>query len=236
MTTDYGVTFPRLRDAAGSVWRDYTHHAFVEGLREGTLSRNSFLSYLVQDYIFLIHFSRAWALAVTKADSVQDMRVCAETVDALLNHEIDLHLRTCASEGVSADILEAAEEHPANLAYTRYVLDAGHAGDMPELLATLMPCVLGYGEIGLRLGREVTSDHPYRDWITTYAGPEYQTVCRDAGALFDRAVAQRLGPTADQMPGWSRLRDRFVTATRLEVGFWDMGLEIREREHPSGPI
>ena len=56
MTHDYGVTFPRLRDAAGTVWQDYTHHPFVEGLRDGTLPRKAFLGYLVQDYVFLIHF------------------------------------------------------------------------------------------------------------------------------------------------------------------------------------
>ena len=54
MTDGYGATFPRLRDAAGTVWRDYTHHAFVEGLRDGTLPRKAFLGYLVQD-LSLIH-------------------------------------------------------------------------------------------------------------------------------------------------------------------------------------
>ncbi len=47
MSGDYGVTFPALRDAAGTVWRDYTHHAFVEGLRDGSLPRAAFLGYLV---------------------------------------------------------------------------------------------------------------------------------------------------------------------------------------------
>ena len=50
MTDGYGATFPRLRDAAGTVWQDYTHHAFVEGLRDGTLPRKAFLGYAVQDY------------------------------------------------------------------------------------------------------------------------------------------------------------------------------------------
>ena len=226
MTHDYGTTFPRLRDAAGTVWTDYTHHAFVEGLREGTLPRAAFLGYLVQDYVFLVHFARAWALAVTKADELDEMRACAATVHALVNQELGLHVQTCAGEGLSeADLFNAAE-HPANLAYTRYVLDAGHSGDFLDLLAALAPCVMGYGEIGTRLAWDVTPDHPYADWIGTYVGDDYQQVCRDVGTLFDRAVARRLGEDPKATPGFDRLCKRFTTATRLEVGFWDMGLSF----------
>ena len=70
----YGSTFTALRDGAGDVWPAYTQHAFVKGLGDGGLSRDCFLHYLVQDYVFLIHFSRAWALAVTKADTVEEMQ------------------------------------------------------------------------------------------------------------------------------------------------------------------
>ena len=70
----YGTTFPLWRDAAGEAWQDYTHHAFVEGMRDGTLPPEAFLRYLVQDYLFLVHFSRAWALAVTKAETLDEMR------------------------------------------------------------------------------------------------------------------------------------------------------------------
>ncbi|WP_372615379.1 thiaminase II, partial [Aquicoccus sp.] len=212
--------------AAGTVWTDYTHHAFVEGLRDGSLPRKAFLGYLVQDYVFLIHFARAWALAVTKSDALDEMRTCAATVDALVNHELGLHVRTCAGEGLSETDLHHAEEHPANLAYTRYVLDAGHSGDFLDLLAALAPCVMGYGEIGARLAKDAGADHPYADWIATYAGDDYQQVCRDVGALFDGAIARRIGHSPEATPGWDRLCHRFTTATRLEVGFWDMGLSF----------
>lgn len=225
MTEAYGVTFPRLRDAAGTVWQDYTRHAFVEGLRQGTLPRKAFLGYLAQDYIFLIHFARAWALGVTKADSLEEMRACAATVDALVNGELSLHVKTCAEAGLTETDLYAAEEHPANLAYTRYVLEAGHSGNFLDLLAALSPCVMGYGQIGARLGADVTPDHPYADWIAAYAGAEYQQVCRDAGALLDGAVSRRLGDAPQATPAWARLCQRFTTATRLEVAFWQMGLQ-----------
>ncbi|WP_299820435.1 TenA family protein [uncultured Jannaschia sp.] len=219
----YGATFPLWRAAAGEAWQDYTRHAFVEGLRDGTLPREGFLRYLVQDYVFLVHFSRAWALAVTKAETLDEMRACAATVHALLDEEMRLHVGTCAAEGIPEAELFAAREAPQNLAYTRYVLDAGHSGDFLDLMAALAPCVLGYGEIGARLGAKA-GPTPYADWIATYAGAEYQRTCREVGALIDAAVARRLGEAPERSPRWPRLCARFETATRLEVDFWGLGL------------
>ena len=82
------------------------------------------MAYLIQDYIFLIHFSRAWALAIVKSETPEQMRGAAATVNALINDEIKLHVGICAREGITeAQLLDATEE-PENLAYTRYVMDA----------------------------------------------------------------------------------------------------------------
>ena len=219
----YGTTFPAWRAAAGDAWTGYTRNPFVEGLRDGTLPREAFLRYLVQDYLFLVHFSRAWALAVTKAETLDEMRACPATVHALLDEEVRLHVGTCAAEGIPEASLFAAREAPQTIAYTRYVLDAGHAGDFLDLMAALAPCVLGYGEIGTRLAAEGHAP-AYAGWIGTYAGADYQETCRAVGALIDAAVARRLGPAPRDTPRWPRLCARFETATRLETDFWGTGL------------
>ncbi|WP_428929015.1 TenA family protein [Marinibacterium sp. SX1] len=218
-----GLVFPLWRAAAGPAWGAYTRHAFVRGLGDGSLPRAAFLHYLVQDYLFLVHFARAWALGVTKADTIDEMRACAATTRALIDDEMRLHVGICAEAGITEAQLATAEEHVGNLAYTRYVLDAGHAGDFADLLAALAPCVMGYGEIGARLAAEA-GDTPYRAWIDTYAGADYQAVCGEVAGLIDGAVARRLGADPVDHPRWPGLCRRFTTATRLEVGFWDMGL------------
>jgi thiaminase/transcriptional activator TenA len=223
----YGQTFQSWRAGAGTTWTDYTHHAFVEGLRTGDLPRESFLHYLVQDYVFLVHFSRAWSLAVVKAETLDEMKVCAGTVDALVNHEMGLHVRTCAGYGISEEALFSAEEAVENLAYTRFVMDAGLQGDFLDMMAALAPCVMGYGEIGQRLGESAADGTAYQDWIDTYHDAEYQGLCDTVGGMIDAAVARRLGPNPTQSPRWAALQARFTKATALEVGFWGMGLRGR---------
>ncbi len=221
---DYGRAFPLWREAAAEAWYRYTHHPFVERLGDGSLSREAFLHYLRQDYVFLIHFSRAWALAAAKAETMEELQAAAATVHALVHVEMPLHINTCAAEGISQGELESTLERTENLAYTRFVLEAGYSGDFLDLMAALAPCVLGYGEIGLRLAASAGVT-PWRGWIDTYAGAEFQDACRTVGALIDHSLTRRLGEVWEQQPRWIRLCARFETATQLEIGFWDMGLQ-----------
>lgn len=224
MSTDvnYGSVFTSLRTSSEH-WHAYTRHAFVEAMRDGTLPHEAFLHYLKQDYVFLIHFSRAWALAVAKAGSLDEMKACSATVNGLVNGEMQFHVETCAKLGISEKELLETVEASENLAYTRYVLEAGYSGDFISLLATLAPCVFGYGEIGLRLKQDKTSDN-YLEWIDTYAGEEYQDVCKGVAELLDNAVINRLGEGFETLPLWDNVKEQFDIATRLEVSFWEMGL------------
>lgn len=221
---NYGTSFKLWRAAAPEAWRAYTRHRFVEGMRHGTLPQPAYLHYLVQDYVYLIHFSRAWALAVVKAETRAEMRTAAATVDKLINSELRLHVETCAAHGINEDALFNAVEEPENLAYTRYVLDAGFSGDFLDLMAALAPCVLGYGEIGMRLRDNAAADTPYQPWIDTYASEAYQTTCQTVGQMIDAAVERRLGATPQALPRWAMLCARFAKATELEAAFWGMGL------------
>jgi thiaminase/transcriptional activator TenA len=66
--------FDRLKQAAAPEWDSYVNHEFVRELGDGTLHESAFRTYLVQDYLFLIQFARAWALAAYKNRSIADIR------------------------------------------------------------------------------------------------------------------------------------------------------------------
>ncbi len=223
-----GDLFTALRKSCADDWQAFVDHEFVRRLGDGNLEEECFQHYLAQDYLFLIHFSRAYALAVFKSEELDDMRQAAATLDALLNTEMSLHIRTCAGWGLSETDLLAVPEAAQNMAYTRFVLEKGLSGDLLDLLVALAPCVLGYGEIGARLMRERAGDlagNPYRDWIETYGGSEYQEVAQAAVSQLDRVALRRLDALPERVGRWPSLTRTFGAATRLEIGFWDMGLQ-----------
>lgn len=220
----YGSSFALWRKAAAALWQDYTCHEFVQGLGDGSLPRKAFIHYLIQDYVYLVHYSRAWALAVVKAEILEEMKTCSAIVNALVNDEMALHVKICAAEGIDEAQLFNAIEENETLAYTRYVLDAGLAGDFLDMMAALAPCAFGYGEIGLLLAKTSAPDNQYQEWIDTYAGADYQNLCQTIGKMIDQAVALRIGDQPQNSPRWQKLQNRFTTATQLETSFWSMGL------------
>jgi thiaminase/transcriptional activator TenA len=217
--------FARLVAAAGPAWPAYTSHEFVRRLAAGDLPEACFRRYLVQDYLFLLHFARAWGLAIYKSDTLAEMRRAQRLVAATLDVEIGLHIQYCRGWGLSEAAMAAADEAPATIAYTRFVLDRGAAGDRLDLEAALAPCIVGYAEIAAaRLADPATrrDGNPYRDWLEMYAGDDYQAVARDAAAALDEAFIARGGEGR-----FAALAASFATATRLEADFWQMGLAAR---------
>lgn len=217
-----GDLFGRLVAAAGGEWLAYTRHEFVLRLARGDLPEAAFRRYLVQDYLFLLHFARAWGLAVYKSDTLSEMRRAQSLVAATLDVEIGLHVDYCRRWGLSEAAIDAEPEAMQTVAYTRFVLDRGLAGDRLDLEVALAPCVIGYAEIARALlaAPATTRDgNPYREWLDMYAGADYQALAREAEAALDEQFARRGGE--GRFPA---LAKTFATATRLEADFWQMGL------------
>lgn len=222
--------FSRLRAANAEAWRLYIDHPFVRGLATGTLPEACFRHYLEQDYLFLLHFARAYGLAVFKSPDLVRMRAAQAGLAAILDQEIGLHIAYCQSWGVTAETLETVPEAPATLAYTRYVLERGLSGDLLDLKVALAPCIIGYGEIGAALIQESPqtsgpgsqgSGNPYQSWIDMYAGEAYQQVAAQASADLD-SLAEDFGGEAR----FASLCRTFDQATRLEIAFWQAGLDL----------
>lgn len=218
--------FNRLKQDCISDWKTYAEHEFVEQMGDGSLSKASFQHYLVQDYLFLIQFARAYALAIYKSRNLTEMRGCLEGLKAILDVEMQLHLKLCADWGLDASDIEKTPEAKSTIAYTRYVLEAGQSGDILDLFVALSPCMIGYAEIGERLSKlpeGKSGDNPYTVWINEYASNEYQEVAKGAGDLLDE-----LAKTSFTEARYPRLLELFRQATRLEADFWTMGMELAD--------
>ncbi|MGL4634515.1 MAG: thiaminase II [Beijerinckiaceae bacterium] len=214
--------FARLKAAAHDDWSTYVDHPFLQMMEKGTLAESAFQTYLVQDYLFLIQFARAKALAIFKSKTLHDMRFAKRSLSAILDVEMDLHVTLCERWGLTKAQLENTPERAETVAYTRFVMDCGMAGDLLDLHVAMAPCVIGYAEIGARLnqalGAKITN-HPYREWISEYAGEGYQDVAKAARQNLEHLSADGISDTR-----FAALTKTFATASRLEADFWQMAL------------
>lgn len=206
-------------------WDHYIKHPFVQQLGQGTLDKACFQHYLQQDYLYLIHYARAFALAVFKGANPAQMRASMPSLTALVEHELSLHVEYCKSWGVTEADIVALPEGVATVAYTRYLIDAGMQGDLIDLYAALVPCALGYAEVGQYLmeeGNSVLENNPYANWIDMYAGEEYQKAAYSTVEFFDELLAEIPRDSARAR----QLQVHFTTATRMESAFWQQGLDL----------
>ena len=210
-------------------WIDYTQHSFVNQLASGQLHQEAYLHYLKQDFLFLKHYARAYALAIYKAQTLEEMRAPLPSLHALIENETCHHMTYCAKWGLTERDMEAEQEDFGTVAYTRYVLETGMAGDLVDLYVALAPCAVGYAEIGQQLIKNentVMEGNPYHSWIELYSTNDFQSGAKSSMERLDLMIAD----IPLHSPRGQRLCEIFKTATRMEVAFWQQGLNAVKAE------
>lgn len=215
-----------LYEEASEVWEAYHEHPFVKGIGDGTLEREKFEYWLRQDYVYLIDYARVFAFAVGRARDLKVMQKFAELLDGVLNTEMELHREYAWEFGISEKELEDVERSPTCRAYTDFLVRTASTGTLSETLAALLPCFWGFLEIGKRLSEEgdTSEENPYRDWIEMYSSEEFKELADWSKELLNDMAA---GAGEDEK---KRLKEIFLTSSRLELKFWDMAYDMESWE------
>jgi thiaminase/transcriptional activator TenA len=208
----------------GTLWRaiepiyaTILAHPFLRGLTDGSLPREAFRFYAVQDALYLRDFARALSLAAARAPREEWIIMFNEHAAGALQVERALHQSFFKDFGLSPQAVAATPLAPTNLAYTSYLLAVAHGGPFHETVAALLPCYWIYWEVGKTLERAGSPDPLFARWIGTYASEEFGAVVR--------AVLECTDTLATDLREEARtaMRRHFVTTSRYEWMFWDMG-------------
>ena len=197
-------------------------HPFITGVGAGTLPVEKFKYYVLQDYVYLIDYSRVLALASARAPDLESMGWFAGLLDETLNTEMELHRSYCAQFGITRKELDATRPAPTTVGYTSYLLKVAHQGTFGELVASLLPCQWGYWEIGDQLARlgEPKQAPLYCQWIQMYTSTEFAELAQSLRAMADR-LGQRAGP--DEL---AAMAEAYLTSLRFEHRFWEMAYTL----------
>ena len=153
-------------------------HPFIGGLTDGSLPRESFRFYAVQDALYLRDFARALSLAAARAPEDEWIIMFNEHAAGALRVERALHEGFFREFGLSPDDVAATPLAPTNLAYTSYLLAVAYGAPFHEAVAALLPCYWIYWEVGRALERAGSPDPLYARWIGTYAAEEFGAIVR----------------------------------------------------------
>ncbi|MCW2609232.1 MAG: TenA family transcriptional regulator [Cryptosporangiaceae bacterium] len=198
---------------------------FVAALGDGTLPLDRFVGYMVQDAHYLREYARVLATAAAKADVVADLAFFARGAVTAVEVEAALH----ASRSAGAP---DPGPSPTCTAYTSFLLATAQTDSYAELVAAVLPCYWLYSDVGTVLSERAArlTDHPYGDWIGTYADPAFEAATATVRAVADRLAAESGPATVD------RMHARFALACEYERRFWEAAWVVESWDHRSGGV
>lgn len=183
---------------------------FVAGLADGSLTADRFLYYLAQDAHYLNTYARVLAACATQSPGAEQLTFWATGAQRAIAVEEALHRTHLHGTAV-------IEPSPTCVAYASYLLSLASSGSYATLVAGVLPCFWIYQDVGARLLSSASGriDHPYADWIATYADPAFATVTTQAKVITDMLAADAPQALVE------RMHAAFKTAFRFEFLFWD---------------
>lgn len=196
--------------------RDLAHASlmqpFVQRLADGSLEAAAFQRYVAQDAFFLNAFLRAYALAAAKCERLDQVAQFRDLMSGVLE-ELALHRGYAESLGID---LSTVEPLPATRAYTDFLLRVAWSSGVAEIVAAMTPCMRLYAWLGGELAPQLRDDHPYGDWIRTYADPEFEALASALEGLLDDLAAD--GPAVREAYRYAMICERDFFAAPLAAG------------------
>lgn len=190
-------------------------HPFVKGIGDGSLPRDVFARWIVQDWLYLQGYVEALKVASALAPNESSQAFWGELVRVTLEVELELHRGLASRFNLSINALDNARAYEATTDYLATFKAASQS--YPTLVATLTPCAVGYAEIALVLDQKGTCSEPdYAAWIKTYTDPAFQ----ETVVLFTTELDQ-CGESAKSEEALEAIEIAYTRAALSELLFWE---------------
>ncbi len=214
--TDY------LFEEVKEIWLGYLEHPFIKEIAAGTLPKEKFKAYLIQDYLYLKEYAKLFCIGVVKSSTMEDMKFFYNSTKGTMEDETEVHIKYLEGFGITPKEAEGYEMNLTNISYTSYMKGIALTGDLRELVLTILPCTWSYYYIGqhlLDITEGVLENNFYKEWIKSYGEEGFKVFC-DQWIEYTNKLCRDLNEEEKK-----KLRDIFINSSIYEMKFWDMAYE-----------
>ncbi len=183
----------------------------------GTLPREKFRRYLIQDYVFLRDLVKVAALAIARAPDTASARAIGGFLNVLLGAEDALFVRAFRSLRVPGKAWRNAAPSPVTAAFGDYLVSLAYSGSFGEVCGALYVTEGAYLDWAGRLRKRGARPgvRIYQEWIDIHSEEALGPTVR-----FLEGVVN--GATRAEGPSLQRIFDQ---TCRYEAAFWDMAYQ-----------
>ncbi|WP_010293357.1 thiaminase II [Clostridium senegalense] len=211
--TDY------LYSSSKEIWEGYKKHPFICNLAKGTLDKNKFIKYLIQDYLYLKEYAKVFCVGVVKADTMEEMKFFYSSTKGTMEDETAVHIKYLTDHGYKIEDVEKMEYNIATINYTSYMKSIALTGNIKEIAIATLPCTWSYNYIGKYLLENYKDDlekNFYRPWIEEYSSKDFNDFT-DVWLEYVNKICNDLNEKEKE-----KLKDIFVKCSLYEMEFWNM--------------
>lgn len=196
---------------------------FVKELESGSLDRQIFQQYIIQDSIYLGEFARVLAIISAKAPQPDIQLQFASSVREAIVVERSLHENFFAEFGIPAEAALVTEPSPTCLNYTNFLIATAYQHSFAVTVAAVLPCFWIYLAVGKHIYQQATTQaNAYQKWIDTYIDPEFEASVNYVIQIADQAAEKASVRELELM------NQVFYRASQFEWMFWDSAYQLEQ--------
>ncbi len=201
----------KLWKLSKTLYQDMLNHPFNQELAAGTLSLEKFKTYLQQDELYIVSYTKALYQLAEKAPDIDSKNILISFAEKGFLIEKELHDNFFRKFNISPveKALNACKDYGDFLDNITFLSSYKHG------IAALLPCFWMYREVGIHLNNISIKNNPYQPWLDTYSGDEFKEQVEQMLTLVEQAAMNSNAKIREEM------KILYMQSYRMEIGFWN---------------
>ncbi len=210
-------------DNIDNIYNSILKMKFIQQLEQGSLSKEIFQHYIIQDGIYLGEFARVLAITAAKAPTADLQLEFAQNAQNAIAVERSLHAEFFREFGILPEVALASQASPTCLNYTNFLLATAYQHSFSISVAAVLPCFWIYLEVGKHIYQQVNDrNNPYQKWIDTYIDKNFEAAVK---SVIDVANDMATKTSSCELTLMSQV---FYRASQFEWMFWDSAYHLEQ--------
>lgn len=205
--------FPMIKEVCAVI--EKTEH--MQDIVNGTMSEERFRFQILQNYQYLLDYTRCWAAGLSKCASFQEMERWYAIVKSTMESTVMINREFWSKEaGVTLEEMDSVIKAPGKRSYTAFQMMCAQQGGLAECMMALFPCNILYRFFGEHLlpACKLSKENRYYKWLEFYTSSDYI-------AKTDREIEMVNELCAGKTPKeQEKLAEIFATSCNYEILQW----------------
>ena len=199
------------------LWDRASNLKYVIDLYQGTLTEEALLDYIIEDSIYLFYYAKIFAYAITNCENISEIKFFYSMMGFVNENEVNLRNNILIRNNINPNDIINYKPKEINQKYINHLLHYAKNGNIKEITASLLPCILSYNYIFNKLkNKHAKIDTKYDELTNEYLDIDYEKGCKQ-WIDFSNQYYEKIS-NEEKEKGLKI----FHTSSELELEFWEM--------------